>query len=76
MKQLSGTVVSTKLAKTAVVQVETKWQHPLYKKTIKRTKKYLVHDQKGAKTGDQVVIQENKPISKKKRWIISQITSA
>lgn len=68
MKTLSGKVISNKMDKTVVVLVETKWQHPLYKKTIKRSKKFLAHDETAAQIGDEVTISESKPISKKKRW--------
>jgi len=53
--------------------VESNWTHPKYKKTITKTKKYLVHDEKGAKIGDSVVIQETKPISKRKKFILASI---
>lgn len=74
MKPLTGTVVSDKMAKTIVVEVTTRWQHPLYKKVVKRTKKYLAHDEKeSAKVGDAVSITPAKPISKKKRWQLQEI---
>jgi small subunit ribosomal protein S17 len=73
MKQFKGTVISDKMDKTIVVLVERDWMHPLYKKTIKRTKKYLVHDEKGAKIGDSVVFTETKPISKRKRFKLVSI---
>ena len=73
MKSLSGTVISTKLKKTATVLVENLWQHPLYKKTIKRTKKYLVHDEIGVKEGQVVEIIPSRPMSKKKHWKVSKI---
>lgn len=61
------------MEKTASVSVETRWQHPMYKKTIKKSKKYLAHNELGAKEGDQVQIIETKPISKLKRWTITAI---
>lgn len=73
MKILKGTVISAKTPKTAVVVVERMWQHPLYKKTVRRSKKYLVHDEKGVKAGDIVTIQEARPMSKNKRWKINKI---
>ncbi len=72
MKQLKGTVVSTKMDKSVVVLVETKWQHPMYQKTINRSKKYLVHDPFGVSQGDQVTIIPTCPISKKKRFTITK----
>lgn len=73
MKILKGKVISTKMQMSAVVVVEQTWRHPLYKKTVRRTKKYLVHDEKGAKEGDQVILHESRPLSKRKRWVIAEI---
>lgn len=73
MKKLKGQVISAKMEMGAVVLVERMWQHPLYKKTIRRSKKYLVHNTKKAKEGDIVEIQETSPISKRKRWTITKI---
>jgi small subunit ribosomal protein S17 len=67
---LQGTVVSDKNAKTVVVSVERRYMHPLFKKTVRRTKKYHAHDETGKKVGDVVRIQETAPISKLKRWIV------
>ena len=68
-------VVSDKGDKTIVVTVERLFKHPLYKKFIKRSKKYHAHDEKNdCKIGDQVSIQECRPISKLKRWeVVSPI---
>ena len=69
MKTFQGTVVSTKMDKTVVVEVSRIWTHPLYKKTLRTTKKYLVHDEENkAKEGDTVSFTESKPISKRKRF--------
>lgn len=68
MKTLTGTVISTKMEKTVVVTVERRWRHPLYKKIVKRSKKYLAHDEFGVKDGEKVTIQETRPISKLKCW--------
>jgi len=68
---LQGTVVSDKNKKTVVVKVERRFTHPLLKKTVRRTKNYHAHDEVGAfKVGDIVSIEETKPISKLKRWIV------
>ena len=68
---LSGKVVSAKNDKTIVVEVTRRVTHKLYKKIIKKTKKYQAHDEKNShKMGDFVKIQESKPISKSKRWIV------
>lgn len=66
---LQGTVVSDKMEKTVVVQVSRRITHPVYKKTIVRSKKYAAHDEeKRFKMGDKVSIIESAPISKSKRW--------
>ena len=68
---LQGVVVSDKNDKTIVVQVERRYTHPLLKKTVRRTKKYHAHDEQNSfKVGDQVSIQETRPISKNKRWTL------
>jgi len=66
---LQGVVVSDKMEKTVVVKVSRRLMHPVYKKTIERSKKYAAHDeQKKFKIGDKVSIIESAPISKSKRW--------
>lgn len=66
---MQGVVVSDKMEKTIVVNVERKFPHPLYKKFIKRSKRYHVHDEDNQfKLGDIVNIQECRPLSKSKRW--------
>ena len=66
---LEGLVVSDKGDKTVVVRVERTFLHPLLKKTVRRSKKYHAHDEKGElKIGDVVRIQECKPLSKLKSW--------
>lgn len=70
MKFFLGIVVSKKLEKTAVVNVERSWRHPLYNKIVKRNKKFIVHDELGVSVGDKVRIQETRPMSKRKRWKI------
>ncbi len=68
---LQGVVVSDKQDKTIVVRVERRYTHPVMKKTVRRTKKYQAHDPENRfKIGDRVVIQESKPISKTKRWVV------
>ncbi len=64
-----GVVVSDNMDKTIVVNVERKFKHKLYKKYIRRTKKYHAHDEDNScKTGDKVTIRECRPLSKLKRW--------
>ena len=66
---LQGVVVSDKNAKTVVVKVERRFTHPVMKKTVRRSKKYHAHDEKGEyKTGDTIRIRECRPLSKLKTW--------
>lgn len=66
---LEGNVVSTKMDKTVVVEVERRYMHPLYKKFIRTTKKYHAHNvDSSIKEGDVVKIRETKPMSKTKTW--------
>ena len=69
LKLQSGVVVSNKMEKSIVVMIERKIKHPIYKKTIKRSKKYIAHDEKNeCLIGDLVQIAECRPLSKKKRF--------
>jgi len=69
---ISGVVVSTKMHKTLVVKVETKFRHPTYKKIVRLYKKYYAHNEdQSIKLGDAVSLIESKPISKTKRWLVS-----
>lgn len=73
---LNGVVVSDKSDKTVVVQVERRFTHPLFKKTVRRTKKYKAHDETNrCKVGDRVQIVESAPISKHKRWTVLEQAS-
>jgi small subunit ribosomal protein S17 len=68
---LQGTVVSDKNDKTVVVKVERRFTHPLFKKTVRRSKNYKAHDEANKhKVGDIVSIEECRPISRDKRWIV------
>ena len=68
---LSGTICKATNKKTVVVEVERTFKHPIYKKYIKRSKKYHAHDETDAlKVGDKVMIEETRPISKLKTWKI------
>ena len=74
---LEGVVVSDKQDKTVTVLVERRFTHPLLQKTVRRSKKYHAHDENNAcKVGDQVRIEEHRPISKTKRWIVLAGASA
>ena len=73
-KQLAGLVVSDSMNKTVVVETSRKFPHPVYKKYIKRSKKYYAHDPENkCEKGDKVLIVESKPLSKLKRWRIKSI---
>jgi small subunit ribosomal protein S17 len=70
-KVYTGTVVSNKMDKTVVVAVKRLFQHPVYKKTVKRVTKFKAHDEKDkCQIGDIVKIVETKPLSKEKRWVV------
>ncbi len=73
-RTLKGRVVSDKMDKTIVVAVDNKKRHPLYEKIVTRTKKYLAHDREGAAgVGDFVMIEETRPLSKRKCWRLIKI---
>jgi small subunit ribosomal protein S17 len=72
-KVRQGIVVSNKMQKTVVVKVERRVQHPLYGKVVLRTTKYKAHDEIGCDEGDTVEIMETRPLSRDKRWRVSQI---
>ena len=73
-KQLVGKVVSNKMDKTIVVEIEDLVMHPLYKKSVRRTKKLKGHDEKNeCSVGDLVKIEESRPLSKEKRYRLIEI---
>ena len=73
-KLREGTVLSASMDKTAVISVVDRVRHPLYRKTLQRTKKLYVHDeQNDLNVGDRVRVQETRPLSKNKRWRILEI---
>jgi len=73
-RQITGTVVSNKMDKTIVVLVERLVKHPEYHKYIKRQAKFVAHDENNAcGIGDRVLITESRPLSRTKRWRLSQI---
>jgi small subunit ribosomal protein S17 len=75
-KTMAGVVVSNKMDKTVVVKVERRFSHPVFKKVVKTTKKYKVHDEKNeCLEGDFIRIQETRPLSKEKRWRLLGIIS-
>jgi small subunit ribosomal protein S17 len=73
-KIISGIVVSSRMDKTAVVQVQRRFAHPVYKKYVSKRVKYKVHDEKNdLNIGDTVRIVETRPLSKNKRWRLLDI---
>jgi len=76
IKYKIGVVISNKMDKTIVVKIENRFSHPIYSKTMVKTTKYFAHDELNkCKIGDQVLVQECRPLSKKKRWRLSKIIS-
>ncbi|NEQ95553.1 MAG: 30S ribosomal protein S17 [Cyanothece sp. SIO2G6] len=76
-KELTGLVISDKMDKTVVVAVESRASHPKYQKIIVRTKHYKAHDEENTcKMGDRVRIQETRPLSKTKRWKVTDVISS
>ena len=73
-KERVGNVISDKMEKTIIVRVERRMQHPRFKKVITRYKKFYAHDEKReARLGDQVRIQETRPVSKTKSWRLVEV---
>ena len=73
-RTLTGTVISDRMDKTIIVQVKRKVKHPIYKKYVVQRKKYKAHDETNeCSTGDMVLIRESRPLSKEKRWRVSQV---
>jgi small subunit ribosomal protein S17 len=76
VKQEIGIVVSNKMQKTIVVRIENRYSHPIYSKTLLKTKKYLAHDElESCNIGDQVLVEECRPLSKRKRWKLIKVLS-
>ena len=72
--QRLGIVISDKMQKSVVVAVEYRYKHQFYSKIIVRTKRYLAHDEENnCNIGDEVIVEESRPISKRKRWIVKKI---
>lgn len=68
-----GVVTSDKMTNTVVVRVDRLVKHPIYRKYVKKRKKFMAHDEKGAKIGDKVRIVETRPLSARKRWRVVEI---
>jgi len=74
--QLTGTVVSDKMDKTVVVAVERQVRHGVYGKSQKKTSKFVAHNEGNeAKAGDTVAIAESRPLSRRKRWIVTRVVA-
>ncbi|MCA1906139.1 MAG: 30S ribosomal protein S17 [Desulfarculus sp.] len=73
-KTLTGVVVSDKMDKTVVVQVERLVKHPVYKKYVRRRNRFTAHDEQNeCRVGDTVLIRQSRPLSRTKRWRVSKI---
>jgi len=69
-----GVVISTAMQKTVTVEVDRLVQHPLYKKTLRKTSCFLAHDENGScRVGDRVRIMETRPLSARKRWRVTEV---
>ena len=74
VKEKVGLVISNKMNKTIVIKVENRYSHPMYSKIMVKSKKYLVHDNlEQCNIGDQVLVKECRPLSKRKRWELVKI---
>ena len=72
--QLTGTVISDKMNKTVVVAVERKVRHELYGKSMRKTSTFMAHNEdNAAKVGDTVGIAESRPLSRRKRWVVTRV---
>ncbi len=73
-KEITGVIISDKMDKSVVVAVERQIRHDVYGKTQKRTSKFLAHNEKNdAKVGDRVAIVESRPLSRRKRWVVTRV---
>ncbi len=72
-KSVVGRVISNKMQKTVVVAVQWTITHPQYKKVVRRTSRYMAHDEQGCGLGDVVRLEETRPLSKRKRWRVTSI---
>ncbi len=73
-KERVGVVVSNKAEKTIIVSVQMRYQHPKYGKTLIKSKNYMAHDElNNCKIGDIVLLEESRPLSKNKKWLLKEI---
>jgi len=76
-RRIVGRVTSDKMDRTVVVEVASTKIHPLYRKVVRSTKRYLAHDEDNqAQTGDRVEMVESRPISKRKKWVVERILNS
>ena len=76
VKQEIGIVVSNKMQKSIVVRIEDRYSHPMYSKTLSKSKKYVAHDElETCNIGDQVLVEECRPLSKRKCWKLIKVLS-
>jgi small subunit ribosomal protein S17 len=73
--QLTGTVISDRMTKTVVVAVERQVRHPVYGKIQRKTSTFVAHDEHQARVGDTVAIAESRPLSRRKRWIVTRVVA-
>ena len=74
VKEKIGVIISNKMQKTVVVKVENRYSHPFYSKIMIKIRKYLAHDEMNeCDIGDQVLLKECRPLSKRKRWSVTKI---
>lgn len=72
-RRITGFVTSNKMEKTVVVEISRTYRHLLYKKTVHSRSRLMAHDELGCQIGDEVVLIESMPISRKKRWVVEKI---
>jgi small subunit ribosomal protein S17 len=71
--EVIGTVVSDKMTKSVVVTVERQVRDAMYGKQLRRTSRFMAHDEQNAKVGDRVALVESRPLSRRKRWVVTRI---
>ena len=72
-RRMTGIVTSNKMTKTVVVEISRTYRHPLYRKVVHTSKRFMAHDELGCQVGDQVQIVESRPLSREKRWVVESI---
>jgi small subunit ribosomal protein S17 len=72
-RRITGHVTSNQMQKTVVVEIARTYRHPLYKKIVHSRKRVMAHDELGCQVGDEVLIVESRPISRRKRWVVENI---